>query len=132
MVYDYLIVGAGLVGCTFAERISNVLNKTVLIIDKRDHIGGNCYDYLDNHGIQIHKYGPHWFHTNSDKVFKYLSKFTDWRFHDHIVKTYVKGKLLPFPINRQTINELFGMDLRTDEETTLFYDSIRRKEILCP
>ena len=87
MMNDYLIVGAGYSGSVFAERIASQLNKKVLIVDKRNHIGGNAYDFYNEDGILIHKYGPHWFHTNNKKVFDYLSQFTEWRFHEHQVKS---------------------------------------------
>ncbi len=81
-MYDYLIVGAGYSGSVFAERIASQLNKKVLIVDKRNHIAGNAYDFYNEDGILIHKYGPHLFHTNNKKVFDYLSQFTDWYFYD--------------------------------------------------
>src|SRR5688500_7273267 len=132
MKYDYVIVGAGLSGCVFAERISSQLNKTVLIVDTRDHIGGNCYDYYNADGILIHKYGPHWFHTNNEGVFKYLSKFTTWRRHDHKVRSCIDGKLYPFPINMDTVNSLYGFNLKSPEAVESFYDSVRIKEITMP
>ena len=84
MFYDYLIVGAGFSGCVCAEQLATA-GKKVLLIDKRSHIGGNAYDKLDEHGVLIHPYGPHIFHTNSKKVFAYLSQFTDWKFYEHRV-----------------------------------------------
>jgi len=101
--YDYLIVGCGFAGSVIAERISNVLTKNVLIIEKRNHIGGNCYDYKDENGIIVHKYGPHLFHTDNKKVFEYLSKFTDWHFYEHRVLAYVDGKKIPIPFNLNTL-----------------------------
>lgn len=85
--------------------------QRVLVIDKRDHIGGNAYDYVNDQGVRVHKYGPHIFHTNSDKVFDYLSRFTEWRAYEHRVLASVDGKLLPMPINLDTVNGLFGLDL---------------------
>jgi UDP-galactopyranose mutase len=125
MKYDYLIVGAGLSGCVFAERISSVLNKNVLIVEKRDHIGGNCYDYYNEDGLLIHKYGPHWFHTNDQDVFDYLSKFTSWHIHEHLVMSCVDGKLYPFPINRDTINSIYNLSLSSEEEAQSFLESIK-------
>jgi UDP-galactopyranose mutase len=101
--YDYLIVGCGFAGSVIAERISNVLNRNVLIIEKRNHIGGNCYDYKDENGIIVHKYGPHLFHTDNKNVFEYLSKFTDWHFYEHRVLAYVDGKKIPIPFNLNTL-----------------------------
>ena len=82
--------------------------KKILIVDKRPHIGGNAYDQYDEHGILIHKYGPHIFHTNSRDVFEYLSRFTAWRNYQHRVRAWVDGQLVPIPINLDTINRLYG------------------------
>ncbi|MDB5249599.1 MAG: UDP-galactopyranose mutase [Segetibacter sp.] len=109
--YDYLIVGAGFAGSVLAERLASVGNKKVLIIDKRNHIGGNAYDYFNEDGILVHKYGPHIFHTNSAEVFNYLSKFTGWRNYQHKVLANVDGQLLPIPINLNTINKYYGVNL---------------------
>src|ERR1700761_663000 len=87
------------------------MGKRILLIDKRSHIGGNAFDRQDSHGVLIHPYGPHIFHTNSKRVFEYLSRFTDWRFYEHRVLAQVDGSLLPIPINRTTINELYGLSL---------------------
>ena len=110
-MYDYLIVGAGFAGSVLAERLASRANKRVLLIDRRPHIGGNAYDYYDQHGILVHKYGPHIFHTNSRKVLDYLSGFTHWRPYEHRVLTEIDGYLLPFPINRNTINRLYHLNL---------------------
>jgi UDP-galactopyranose mutase len=109
--YDFLIVGAGFAGSVLAERLASVGNKKILIIDKRNHIGGNAYDYYNEDGILIHKYGPHIFHTNSADVFNYLSKFTGWRNYQHKVLAHVDGQLLPIPINLNTINKYYGLNL---------------------
>jgi UDP-galactopyranose mutase len=114
--YDYLIVGAGFAGSVLAERLSSQHNARVLLIDRRPHIGGNAYDEPNDAGILYHKYGPHIFHTNSDQVVEYLSQFTDWRPYEHRVRAVVRDKLVPIPINRTTLNELFGLSLQTDEE----------------
>ena len=113
MRYDYLIVGAGFAGSVCAERLA-AAGKKILLIDKRPHIGGNAYDCLDAHGILIHPYGPHIFHTNSKRIFAYLSRFTDWRFYEHRVLARVGDQLLPIPINRTTINQLYGLSLDED------------------
>ncbi len=115
MKYDYLIVGAGLAGCTIAERCASQAAKKVLIVDKRSHIAGNCYDYYNEDGILIHQYGPHIFHTVKKEVWDYLSQFTEWRHYHHRVLAYVDGMYLPIPINLNTINLLYGLDLTLDE-----------------
>ena len=119
-MFDYLIVGAGYAGSVLAERLASQANKKVLIIDKRDHIGGNAYDYFNNDGILIHKYGPHIFHTNSKDVFEYLSQFTPWRPYEHRVLASVDGQLTPIPINLNTINQLYGLNLNSSEVESFF------------
>ena len=110
-MFDYLIVGAGFAGSVLAERLATQQNAKVLVIDKRNHIAGNAYDFYNDAGILVHKYGPHIFHTNSRKVFDYLSCFTDWRPYEHRVLTSVDGQLLPMPINADTLNKLYGLNL---------------------
>lgn len=112
---DYLIVGAGFAGSVLAERLASQRGKSVLIVDRRDHIGGNAYDGYDAAGLLIHRYGPHIFHTNAQRVFDYLSRFTAWRPYEHRVRARVAGKLLPIPINRDTINELYDLHLNEAE-----------------
>lgn len=112
--FDYLVVGAGFAGSVLAERIASQLNKRVLLVDRRDHIAGNAYDMHDVSGLLIHKYGPHIFHTNSDKVVAYLSQFTDWLPYEHRVLASVNGQLLPIPINLTTINQLYSLNLDAD------------------
>src|SRR5438309_548165 len=107
-MFDYLIVGAGFAGSVLAERLASQLDKKVLLIDKRNHIGGNAYDHYNQDGLLIHKYGPHIFHTNSFQVFEYLSQFTSWRQYQHRVLASVDGQLVPIPINLDTINRLYG------------------------
>src|SRR5687768_2225741 len=94
-MFDYLVVGAGFAGAVVAERIASVLNKKVLIIDKRNHIAGNTFDYHTPDGLLVHKYGPHIFHTNSKDVYDYLGKFTTWRPYEHRVLASVDGMLVP-------------------------------------
>ena len=113
--FDYLIVGAGFAGSVLAERLANVLGLRVLIIDKRPHIGGNAYDRYDEHGVLIHPYGPHIFHTNSADIFDYLSQFTSWRPYQHRVLASVDGQLVPLPINLDTVNRLYGLNLTSFE-----------------
>ncbi len=109
--FDYLVVGAGFAGSVVAERLASQLKKQVLVIDKRPHIGGNTYDYYNEEGVLVHRYGPHIFHTSSQKVVDYLSHFTEWRPYEHRVLAQVDGKLLPIPINLNTINGLYGLNL---------------------
>ena len=118
--YDYLIVGAGFAGSVLAERLASQAGKRVLLCDRREHIGGNAYDHYDAAGILVHKYGPHIFHTNSARVFDYLSQFTAWRPYQHRVLAEVDGKLLPFPINRSTVSGYYGVYLRDDEACAAF------------
>ncbi|HEV7891527.1 MAG TPA: UDP-galactopyranose mutase [Pyrinomonadaceae bacterium] len=110
-MFDYLIVGAGFAGSVLAERLARGSNKRVLICDKRNHVGGNAYDHYDDAGLLVHKYGPHIFHTNSREVFEYLSQFTEWRSYQHRVQAHVDGQLVPMPINLDTINKLYGLNL---------------------
>ena len=104
---DYIVVGSGLAGVVMAERIATQLNKKVLIIEKRNHIGGNCFDFKDENNILIHKYGPHLFHTNNKDVIDYLSKFTSWDIYNHEVLCFIDGKKVPIPFNFNTLYELF-------------------------
>jgi UDP-galactopyranose mutase len=121
--YDYLIVGAGFAGSVIAERLASQHGARVLLIDRRPHIGGNAFDEPNEAGILYHKYGPHIFHTNSDQVVDYLSQFTEWRPYEHRVLAQVRGQLVPIPINRTTLNSLFGLDLKTDEDAAAYLAS---------
>ncbi|CAN5466717.1 MAG: UDP-galactopyranose mutase [Pyrinomonadaceae bacterium] len=125
-MFDYLIVGAGFAGSVLAERLANGSGKKVLICDKRPHIAGNAYDYYNDDGILIHKYGPHIFHTNSADVFEYLGRFTEWREYQHRVLASVDGMLVPIPINLDTINKLYGLNLNAHEVQD-FFDKVREK-----
>lgn len=122
-MFDYLIVGTGFAGSVLAERLATRSNKKVLVIDKRSHIGGNAYDHYNEDGILIHKYGPHIFHTNSKDVFDYLGNFTDWRPYEHRVLASVDGQLVPMPINLDTINKLYGLNL-TSFQVEEFFQSV--------
>ena len=106
MGFDWLVVGAGFTGATFAERMATA-GKRVLIVDRRAHIGGNAYDETNKHGILVHRYGPHIFHTNSEAVWRYLGKFTDWRAYEHQVLGLLEGKLVPIPFNLDSLAALF-------------------------
>jgi UDP-galactopyranose mutase len=119
--YDTLIVGAGYAGAVMAERLTSQRGQRVLVVDRRDHVAGNAYDYRDEHGVLVHRYGPHIFHTNADVVVDYLSRFTEWLPYEHRVLARVGEQLLPMPINRTTINELYGLDLRSDADVEAFY-----------
>jgi UDP-galactopyranose mutase len=127
-MFDYLIVGAGFAGSVLAERLAAGAGKKVLICDIRNHIGGNAYDYYDDAGILIHKYGPHIFHTNSKEVFDYLSGFTAWRQYQHRVRACVDGQLVPMPINLETINQLYNMNLNAQEAADFFERVAEKKE----
>jgi UDP-galactopyranose mutase len=114
-VYDWLIVGAGFAGSVLAERLASKRAERVLLIDRRPHVGGNAYDCYNSEGLQVHKYGPHIFHTNSETIFSYLSQFTAWRAYEHRVLAKVDGKLVPVPINLDTINLLYNLSLTSAE-----------------
>jgi UDP-galactopyranose mutase len=114
-VFDYVIVGAGFSGSVVAAQMARNFGKRVMLLDRRNHIGGNAYDHHDQHGILVHKYGPHIFHTNSKDVFDYLSLFTEWRNYEHKVLASVDGKLVPIPINLDTVNILHGLELTVGE-----------------
>ncbi|HEY0412873.1 MAG TPA: UDP-galactopyranose mutase [Allosphingosinicella sp.] len=114
-MHDWLIVGAGFAGSTLAERIASQRGETVLLIDRRPHVGGNAYDRLDEAGLLIHQYGPHIFHTNSERIVAHLSQFTEWRPYEHRVLAQVDGMLVPIPINLDTVNKLYGLDLTSEE-----------------
>ena len=118
--YDTLVVGAGFAGAVLAERLAADAGQRVLVIDKRPHIGGNAYDEQDAAGVLVHRYGPHIFHTNSADVFDYLSRFTDWRPYEHRVLANVAGDLVPMPINRTTLNQLYGLSLDSDAAAAAF------------
>ena len=116
--YDFLIVGAGISGIVMAERLASV-GKKILLIDKRDHFGGNCFDYKEK-GIMVQKYGPHIFHTKYLEVFKYLSGFTRWNSYRHKVLAWHNKRLYPMPINRTTLNRFFDLDLKDETEVRKF------------
>lgn len=121
--FDYLIVGAGFAGSVLAERLAAGLGKRVLVVDRRPHIGGNAYDFHDDAGVLIHRYGPHIFHTNAQRIVDYLSNFTQWRPYEHRVLAQVGEQQVPIPINMTTLNELYGLQLRSEEEAAAFLAS---------
>src|SRR5215213_8388342 len=108
MKVDWLIVGAGFTGLVLAERIASQLDKKVLVVEQRNHIGGNAYDHYDDNGILVHRYGPHLFHTNSEKVWRYLSQFTEWHPYYHRVLALVDGKKVPVPFNLNSLYAVFA------------------------
>ena len=114
MKFDWLVVGAGLTGLTFARQMASQRNKRVLLIDSRAHLGGNIFDEFNEHGVLVHKYGPHIFHTNSEKVWNYLSQFTAWRAYEHRVLGLVDGQWIPLPFNLDAIERLFPAPLAED------------------
>ncbi|MGE5138824.1 MAG: UDP-galactopyranose mutase [Rudaea sp.] len=128
-MFDYLIVGAGFAGSVLAERLAAGDGKSVLIIDRRNHIGGNAFDHYDDQGLLVHQYGPHIFHTNSREVFDYLSQFTAWRPYEHRVLASVDGQLVPIPINLNTVNLLYHLSLTSFELERFFAE---RAEVRSP
>ena len=124
--FDTLVVGAGFAGSVLAERLASQCDQRVLIVDKRPHIGGNAYDRHDDAGILIHPYGPHIFHTNSADIFEHLSQFTEWRPYQHRGLASVDGQQLPMPINLDTVNRLYGLNL-TSFEMQGWLDSVAEK-----
>ncbi len=127
-IFDYLIVGAGFAGSILAERLARGLGKQVLLVDRRSHIAGNAYDHYDDAGILVHKYGPHIFHTNCREVFDYLSRFTGWRQYQHRVLASVDGQLVPIPINLDTINQLYGLNLNSFEMDKFLAERAEKRE----
>lgn len=123
--FDYLIVGAGFSGLVLAERLSSQLGKKCLVVEKRQHIGGNCYDEYDSNGVLIHKYGPHYFRTNSSRIKEYLSRFTEWNEVVYRVKSYTDGHYWSFPINLKTYEQMIG---RPAEEAE-FIDYLASKRV---
>lgn len=121
--FDHLIVGAGFAGAVCAERLAQA-GRRVLLVERRPHVGGNAHDPLDGHGVRVHIHGPHIFHTNSERVMRHLSRFTDWRFYEHRVLAEVDGQLLPLPINRTTLNRLYGLSL-DEAGAQAFFERVR-------
>ena len=131
--YDIIVVGSGLSGAVIAERYANILNKRVLIIEKRDHIGGNCYDYIDSlTGIRVSKYGAHLFHTSSDQVYDYIHKFSEWFPYKHKVYGKYDDVIFPIPLNITSINLLCNQNITSSEELQNYLDSVRDKSIIEP
>lgn len=118
-----LVVGAGFAGAIVARQLADA-GWTVQVIDRRSHIGGNAFDEYDAHGILVHRYGPHIFHTNGERIVQYLSRFTEWRPYEHRVLGVVDGVAYPFPINRDTLNQLYGVDL-DEEGAAAWFERVR-------
>lgn len=129
--YDFLIVGAGPTGITLAERLASI-GKRIRIIDKRDHIGGNCYDFYNEAGVLVHKYGPHYFRAKSDAIVNYLSNFTDWIPHRYKVKAKIGSTLYSFPLNKKTFEQFFGRRLNSKKEVRNLVETIRDKSVIEP
>ena len=127
---DLLICGAGPVGATIAERAAHLLGWKVLVVERRAHFAGNCYDSVHKSGLRIHNYGPHYFRTNDETLLRYLSRFTEWTPGNYIVKSSVGGKLVPFPINLTTLEQFFGK--RLDENAAERLLAERRLPIAAP
>lgn len=123
---DYLVVGAGFAGAVTASQMARNFGKRIMLVDRRPHLGGNAYDHYNDDGILVHKYGPHIFHTNSKDVFDYLSQFTEWRQYSHRVLASVDGKLVPIPINLDTVNRIYDLSL-TSEELEDYFASVAEK-----
>ena len=129
-MFDYLVVGAGFAGAVVAERMARCYGKKVLVVDRREHIAGNAYDHYDDNGLLIHRYGPHIFHTNSDQVFDYLSQFTSWRQYEHRVLASVDKQLVPIPINLDTVNKIYGLNLTSDQLKSFFADNAEYRPVI--
>ncbi len=125
--YELAIVGAGPVGAVIAERAATVLGWNVIVIDKRKHIAGNCYDRFHDSGVLIHQYGPHYFRTDKPEILKYLSSFTEWIPGNYIVKSSVKNEFYPFPINLDTLRKFFNLPNLSSSEAYSLLDSKRIK-----
>ncbi len=125
-MFDYVIVGAGFSGSVVAAQMARNFGKRVLLVDRRPHVGGNAYDHANEAGVLVHQYGPHIFHTNSKDVFTYLSQFTAWREYEHRVLAWVAGRLVPIPINLDTVNQLYGLQLDT-HEMEAYLDGVSEK-----
>lgn len=133
MKYDYLIVGAGFFGSVVAERIANDLGSKVLVIDKRSYIGGNCYSEIDAEtGIEVHKYGTHIFHTSSRKAWEYIAKFTELNSYHHQVLTTYKNKIYQMPINLETINSFYDLNLKPYEAKEFIKNEIAKEGVKEP
>lgn len=132
MKYDSIVVGAGIAGATVARKLAEEKHKKVLVIERRAHIGGNCYDEKDEYGILIHNYGPHIFHTGMEEVYEFLSRFTDWYAFGHQVVAKVDGKLIPVPFNLNTLHMIYDKEKadRLEEKLIAAYGEGSRVPIM--
>lgn len=126
-VYDIVIAGAGPVGCVLAERCASQLGWKVLLVDKRPHLAGNCFDRFHENGVMIHQYGPHYFRTNSEELLQYLSRFTEWIDGNYFVTSSTRGEFFPFPINLVTLARFFGKSKLSPEEGQALLEEVREK-----
>ena len=131
MKYDVLVAGAGLAGST-AARLFAEHNKRVLVVERLKHIAGHCYDCRNKHGITIHRYGPHIFHTNNTSVWEFVKRFTDFRPYVHRVLSSVNNMLLPLPINRDTIAGLFKIKINADQVKNFLAAEVARAQFNIP
>ncbi|HTS65784.1 MAG TPA: UDP-galactopyranose mutase [Candidatus Acidoferrales bacterium] len=127
-MFDFVVVGAGFSGAVVASQMARHFGKKVLLVDRRPHVGGNAYDHRNDAGVLVHKYGPHIFHTNSRDIFEYLSRFTAWRDYEHRVLASVDGKLVPIPINLDTVNRIYGLHLNSSE-LERYLESVAEKRV---
>ncbi len=125
---DLLIIGAGPVGCVIAERAAKIKKWKVLLVEKRNHIAGNCYDEKNKRGVLIHKYGPHYMRFKKKNIFNYVSKFTKWIKGNYIVKSNIKGKLYPIPINLTTLEKFFNKKFKNQLEAKKFLEKKKIKK----
>jgi len=133
MVYDYLIVGSGFYGSILAERIANDMNRTVLVIDKRNHIGGNCHSEIhEETGIEFHTYGTHIFHTSSSKVWEYINRFTEFNGYHHQVLSTYRDRVYQMPINLETVNSFYNLNLRPYEVENFLKKESGKESIIKP
>lgn len=125
--YDVIVIGAGISGAVIAERYAS-RDKKVLVIEKRNHIGGNCFDYYNEDGILVSKYGAHIFHTNFEDVWKYVNQFSEFNSYVHRVLTVVEKKLVPVPVNITTVNSIFGLSIQNELEMDAW---LARNQVQC-
>jgi len=114
--YYNFVIGAGFSGAIIAREIADEIRERVILIDRRQHIGGNCYDFVNKEGLLVPLYGPHYFHTHIERVWKYINRFAGWKDYNHRVMSMVDGKYVPIPVNITTVNELFGEHISTEKE----------------
>jgi UDP-galactopyranose mutase len=125
--YDVCVVGSGLSGAVISERYANQMNQSVLVLEKRKHFGGNCYDYVDDEtGLRVNLYGAHLFHTNNKRVWDYVQTFSEWTPYEHKVLAAIDGKHVPVPVNIDTVNSLLGTDIRNSEQMS---EWLRREQV---